>query len=40
LLVGFALLPWLLVLIFGFGFVTYQTIIEHINAKAVKLKQD
>ena len=40
LLVGFALLPWLLVLIFGFCFVTYQTIIEHINSKAVKLKQD
>ena len=38
LLVWFALLPWLLVLIFGFGFVTYQTIIEHINAKAAKLK--
>lgn len=40
LLVGFALFPWLLVLILGFGFVTYQTIIEHINSKAAKLKQD
>lgn len=40
LLVGFALLPWLLVFIFGFGFVTYQTIIEHINSKTAKLKQD
>lgn len=39
LLVVFALFPWLLVLIVRFGFVTYQTIIEHINAKAAKLKQ-
>ena len=40
LLVVFALLPWLLDFIFGFGFVTYQTIIEHINSKTAKLKQD